>query len=139
MTLTDTGPLVAIIDRGDPSHARCVQVLPSLSKPLITALPSLTEAMYFLGKRFGWSGQEALWRLARNRTLEVAPIDEATLDRLHELMEQYRDTPMDLADASLVALAETRGLQRIFTLDSHFYAFRLRNRRPLEVIPGPGP
>lgn len=39
---------------------------------------------------------------------------------MRSLMEKYRDTPMDLADASLVALAETRGLKRIFTLDSDF-------------------
>lgn len=45
---------------------------------------------------------------------------------------------MDLADASLVALAETRRLRRIFTLDTDFYIYRLNDREPLEVFPLPG-
>jgi len=32
---------------------------------------------------------------------------------------------MDLADASLVATAETLGIRQIFTLDSDFYVYRL--------------
>ncbi len=51
------------------------------------------------------------------------------------LMEQYRDTPMDLADASLVATAEQRGLSQIFTLDHHFRIYRLGGARSFEVVP----
>ncbi len=40
-------------------------------------------------------------------------------------MSAYRDTPMDLADASLVTLAETLAEHRIFTLDSDFYVYRM--------------
>lgn len=50
-------------------------------------------------------------------------------------MEKYKDTPMDLADASLVVAAETLGLRRIFTLDSDFYVFRINDRDAFEVIP----
>ena len=50
-------------------------------------------------------------------------------------MEQYRDTPMDLADASLVAAAEARNLTRIFTLDSDFYVYRINNTGMFEVVP----
>lgn len=50
-------------------------------------------------------------------------------------MEKYRDVPMDLADASLVAAAETRGSKRIFTLDSDFYVYRLKDKDAFEVIP----
>jgi len=42
---------------------------------------------------------------------------------------------MDLSDASLVVLAERHGLRRVFTLDSDFHVYRLRNRRHLEVVP----
>ena len=51
------------------------------------------------------------------------------------LLEQYRDTPMDLADASLVVAAETLGGRRVFTLDRHFYAYRLADGAALEVVP----
>jgi len=50
------------------------------------------------------------------------------------LMETYQDTPMDLADASLVATAESHSMRRIFTLDSHFYIYRLPDGAVLETI-----
>jgi len=51
------------------------------------------------------------------------------------LMEQYRDLPMDLADASLVAAAEERALDRIFTLDSDFRIYRLPRGRTFTIVP----
>ena len=52
-------------------------------------------------------------------------------------MAQYQDRPMDLADASLVALAEAQGYTRIFSIDSDFYIYRLADGTALEVLPGP--
>lgn len=54
---------------------------------------------------------------------------------MYNLMDQYKDTPMDLADASLVAVAESLNLQQIFSLDSHFYIYRLSKNTVLQVIP----
>ena len=51
------------------------------------------------------------------------------------LMEQYRDLPMDLADASLVAIAEERRLDRIFTLDADFHVYRLPRGRSFTIVP----
>jgi uncharacterized protein len=50
-------------------------------------------------------------------------------------MEQYQDTPMDLADASLVVLAEVTGLKRIFTLDSDFYVYKINGKDSFDVVP----
>jgi len=55
--------------------------------------------------------------------------------RMRVLMQQYQDLPMDLADASLVAVAEERRLDRIFTLDSNFHVYRLAGGRTFIVIP----
>ena len=49
-------------------------------------------------------------------------------------MKQYQDVPMDLADASLISIAESRGYTRIFTIDSDFYIYRLADGSVLEVI-----
>ncbi len=48
---------------------------------------------------------------------------------------QYRDMPMDLADASLVAAAEALGLTRIFTLNSDFQVYRWKGKREFEILP----
>jgi hypothetical protein len=42
-------------------------------------------------------------------------------------MEQYADHPMDLADASLIAAAESLETRKVFTLDENdFGAYRIR-------------
>ena len=41
---------------------------------------------------------------------------------------------MDLADASLVVVAESRGYRRLFTIDSDFYIYRLADGSVLEVV-----
>jgi uncharacterized protein len=134
-TLTDTGPLVALINKGDEHHESCMRIAADLPPPLLTTWPCFTEAMYFLGSRTGWSGQESLWNLVDNGTVTIHAHTQAEAKRMSALMERYQDTPMDLADASLVATAETRELRRVFTLDSHFRAYRVNDREPFEVVP----
>lgn len=135
MILTDAGPLVAIIDRGEADHTRCRATLEELASPMLTTWPAFTEAMYLLGDAAGWPGQEPLWRLVRREDLQVAEAGRRTVQRMEALMAKYRDLPMDLADASLVALAEETGLTRIFTLDEHFGLYRLFGRKRFVVIP----
>jgi len=134
--LTDAGPIVAILDRREPDHAKCTEALESLAGPMLTTWPAFTEAMYLLGEASPrWAGQESLWRLLHRGDVDLAELSRDSRRRIAALMHQYRDTPMDLADASLVAVAEERGLARIFTLDTHFKAYRLANRKTLTVLP----
>jgi predicted nucleic acid-binding protein len=135
VTLTDAGPLIALIDADEPDHERCRRALDQLRLPLLTTWPAFTEAMYLLGRAAGWKGQQALWRLNLRGDLNVASPSDATNARAAHLMERYADRPMDLADATLVALAEERDTKRIFTLDADFHVYRFKGRRRFEVIP----
>lgn len=134
MTLADTGPLVALIDRGEREHTRCVAALTTLTVPLVTTWAVVTEAMYLLS-RGGWLPQSALWRIIRGGGLIIPEPEGERVPRMYALMEQYRDTPMDFADASLVALAEQTGERQIFTLDAHFRAYRLHGRQHFALLP----
>jgi predicted nucleic acid-binding protein len=136
VTLTDAGPLVALIDADEVDHARCREALAHLSLPLITTWPAFTEAMCLLGRASGWLGQEPLWRTVLREDLVVAQPSATGNKRSARLMERYADRPMDLADATLVALAEERRLKRIFTLDVDFHIYRLHGRQAFEVVPG---
>jgi predicted nucleic acid-binding protein len=54
-------------------------------------------------------------------------------------MELYADHPMDLADASLIAAAESLGTRRVFTIDrADFGMYRIRRGHrhyPVEILP----
>lgn len=135
MTRIDAGPLVALIDKGQSeTHHKCVSTVHSLSGSLLTTLPCFTEALYFLGEMYGWRGQSARWRYVEDGEMVFHTPTADEWKRQRELMEQYHDTPMDFADASLVSLAELRGAHRILTLDDDFYVYRINNRETFEVI-----
>lgn len=132
--LVDAGPLVALIDRGDSHHDACAAAFKSITDPLMTVWPAFTEAMYLLGS--SWLGQKALWSRLETGALSLASLDEADAPRMRELMEKYRDLPMDLADAALVRVAEREGLSRIFTVDRrHFSLYRPGRRRRFAILP----
>jgi len=135
LTLTDAGPLVALIDAGEPDHELCRRSLDDLAHPLVTTWSVFTKAMHLLGRLGGSRGQEALWGLVLSGRLELADLSRRMVERAAELMDKYADRPMDLADATLVALAEERGERRIFTLDADFHVYRLHGRRAFDVIP----
>jgi hypothetical protein len=125
MILVDTGPLVALFDPADPDHARCRSLLATLDGPLCATVPVLTEAFHLLEP--GSLGSRRLMDFVAAQGLHVEFLDNDTLTRAFELMVQYADHPMDLADASLVVLAESLGLRRVFTLDrSDFTLYRIR-------------
>jgi predicted nucleic acid-binding protein len=137
--LIDTGPFVALLDPRDGEHERCRAVLKTLKEPLFTTTPVLTEAFHLLVP--GSRGSSNLLEMIRRGGIGVWFMDGSTLPRCFDLMDQYADHPMDLADASLVAAAETLRTRRIFTLDQDdFSTYRLRRGRalqPFEILPRP--
>ena len=97
MILCDASPLVSLVNRKDPHHPRCVAALPKLSSPLLTTWPCFTEAMYLLYRYAGWPGQQELWDYITNKFLIIHFNTESEQRRMQELMERYRDIPMDLS------------------------------------------
>ena len=132
------GPLVALINRNDPHHAVCVaaaRILPT--GPMVTTWPCLTEAMYLLHRIGGYAAQTALWRFLRDGRLVLHDLDSGERDRMEALMDKYRDKPMDLADASIVAAAEHLDLGGVYlSLDSDFCrVYRLADGSMLDSSP----
>jgi len=135
MTLTDTGPLVALLDEDDKYHAVCIQALGSLRKPLVTTWPCVTEVMYLLGKTLGHRAQDKLWGWIETGLVTIHELSAGEMTRMRVLMAQYADRPMDLADASLVCAVESVGVTRVFTVDSDFLFYRLAGGSTLRVVP----
>ena len=106
---------MAFFDASDDFHKSCVELLKGVNEPLITTWPVLTEAFYLLG--FSWKAQDNLWEFIMRGGVEVLSMDDKQQIRCRQLMEKYADLPMDLADGTLVVLAESKKVKKVFTLD----------------------
>lgn len=131
MILADTGFFLALANRGDRHHARAKRVLASLRERLVTTWPVMTETTHLLSTRLGPPAVDAFLRSAERGAFELFALDATHLPRVLELCAKYRDLPMDLADASLVILAESIGSGRILSTDQRdFGAYRWKSRKP---------
>lgn len=133
--LVDTGALLAILDRQDPWHARCVNAFESLELPLLTSTAVLTELFHLVGS--SRRDVAAAWHFIRAGAVTVGTIDDEDLGSIERLMDRYHDRPMDLADATLVLLAERGSLTTILTVDNDdFETYRIGGRKRFRVVPG---
>jgi uncharacterized protein len=134
--LLDTGPFVALLNRDERQHRACVEVFSQCQEPLLTTEAVLTETLYLLSAYPG--GQQRAIDLILRGAVVLVPASHDSLRRAAALMAKYHDLPMDYADATLVALAEELGCQRVFTLDRRgFSVYRTRSREAFAMVPGP--
>lgn len=132
MILADSGFWLALANRRDTWHPHAVDALARWSgEGFVTTWPVLTEVVHLIGARVGAEQCLRFVHDVAQGCCQIAELGEAALPRLHVLMQKYRDLPMDLADASLVWLAEDRGDGRILSTDTRdFGAYKWKNRKP---------
>ncbi len=132
--LLDTGVFVALLDRSERNHQRCVDLLSAFQGQLFTTEPVLTETIYLLGPSVRAQRTGIDFILKGGATL--VPQSVASLTRASALMKKYSDIPMDLADATLVVLAEETGIREVLTLDIRgFSAYRTKDRKAFNRLP----
>lgn len=134
MILVDAGPLIALVRPDDQHHAKCAAAFRTMRDPLGTVWPVLTETMYLLGSLP--RAQEAVWEMLVRGIVQLLPLGPDDIPRIRELMQQYADRPMDLADAALIHVAERERIRRFFTIDrADFSVYRLHGRIRPSILP----
>jgi predicted nucleic acid-binding protein len=131
MIAVDTGFLYALVDRSDAWHARAVAKAQTASEGWVTTWPVLTEATHLMLRWLGPQFACALMDDVATGGLMVWEPPAVQRGRLPALMRRYTKLPMDLADASLVLLAEHLDHGRILTTDQRdFSTYRWKSRKP---------
>jgi predicted nucleic acid-binding protein len=130
--IVDTGPLVAFFDRSERHHLWAAERVEELDAPLLVCEPVLTEAIYLLA-RFP-KARDALFGLLQNGALVLAFRLEEHIGALHRLLRKYRDTPMSLADACVVRMAEVNENHSVLTMDSDFTVYRKHGGVPITLL-----
>lgn len=132
--IVDTGPLVALLDATDPDHERCRDLLERSAEPRVVPVCVLVEVEYLLRP---WPDAfAALLADVEAGGLELIDLPAPWLLRAGELVDRYRDLPLGLVDATVIAAAEMLGETKLATLDRrHFTVVRPAHVAALELLP----
>ena len=131
--LLDTGPLVAVLDRGDPQHDACVNLWHDIADRCITTEAVVTEATHLAGRVGGSPLPLELLLAAR---IPIVSIERGGQEQAVRLMRHYGSLPMDYTDATLVIVADAVRLNTVFTLDRKgFLMYRRGDGSAFTLLP----
>lgn len=133
ITICDTGPLVAYLNRRDPWHSWAAAEMKRVRPPMLVSDPVLTEALYFL--REDGLDVDPVFQMLERGALRLAFDLSHHWPRVRTLMRRYEG--MDLADASVVVMSEAHPRCEVLTVDRKDFTVYRRNDR--QVIPFAAP
>jgi predicted nucleic acid-binding protein len=132
LILADTGPLVALFNKGDAAHRWAISRFQEFTEPLLTCEAVLTEAFHLLRKISpSQSNLLALWERGLLR-IELSAENEK--EAILGLLRRFRSIPISFADACLVRMSELRQNCAVWTLDNDFRAYRRSGRQSIPLL-----
>ena len=136
MIIVDTGFWLALANKNDEHHQAAKTFFQTVeNEKFITTWCVATETCYLLQKRVGINEPKTFISKIYTGMLIVFDLKTTHCLRIEQLMDKYKDLPMDLADASLVILAEELGEGRILSVDYRdFNAYRWKNTKPFQNL-----
>ena len=130
--LIDSGPLIALFNSGDKYHNKVLKFLKKFSGKLITTWPVITEVIYMLS--FSVDVQNDFLEWIERGSLDIMDLKIADIRYIRTRMKKYSDIPMDLADASLMCISETKSILNIISIDSDFEIYRTLDGKYLKNV-----
>ena len=108
----------------------------SVRPPFLLSPFILAELDYLLSTRVGAEAQRSLLEEVAQGAYQLEPFDAGDIRRANEILTQFADLDVGLADASIVVLSERHGTNRVLTLDErHFRALRGKDGRAFRLLP----
>ena len=134
--ICDTSGLLALYDCDNRDHQITVNVVESESRELYVPVILLAEIDYLLHSRLVPNAALDFLSAIHRQEFVIVPFLPEDLVRCMELLSQYRDLSIGLADAAVVAAAERLGVPRLLSFDyRHFRVIRPRNFSNFILLP----
>jgi len=130
--IVDAGPLIALFDKDDKYHNSVIKFLKTFDGQLITSWPVITEVTHLLS--FNVNVQIDFLEWLKREAVTIINLENIHLERIIQLSKKYSDVPMDLADSSLIVIAELTNITDIITIDSDYYIYKTKNKKSLNNI-----
>lgn len=123
--ICDTSGIFALYDADDAHHQATVTVVASESGPLLLPVILLAEIDYLLHLRLGPDAAFEFLEAVEQGEFTLISLTAPDIVRCRELVAQYRDLEIGLADATVAAAADRLGIPRLLTHDQrHFRAIK---------------
>ena len=134
--IADSGGLYALYDSRDKNHRLVREAVRAEAGPIIVPVAILAELDYLLRVKLGIKAEIRLLEGIVKGALTLEEFTTEDAARCGELIEQYHDLDLGLADAAVIATAERLEVYRILTVDERdFRAVRTARRIPLVLLP----
>lgn len=132
--LIDTGPLVALLVPEDLHHDSCAAVIREIAPPLLTSWVVIAEAAWLLRRKH--DGLASVLQILVDDVVRCLDLGVEAAEWIAARAEEYADLSPQLADLSLLYLAEQQGTRSILTLDRRDFAvYRDLGGRPFDLLP----
>jgi hypothetical protein len=132
----DTGPLLAALDAADPDHDRCAALMSDAHEDLVVPALVLAELDYWCHRRLGVDAWITFLDDLLDGAYRLEGATPADLGRCRKLQSQYADQALGVVDASVLALVERLGEDKLATLDHrHFAVLRPAHVQALRLLP----
>ena len=133
MITLDTSGLFAALNRTDPHHRACLEVLEADYGPRIIPTGILAEISYILEGRGGIRALSTFLEDLESRAY-ILDCGDRDISRIRQLVERYANLPLGFADAAVIACAE-RHDGRTLTTDRRHFPVVARGERTITVLP----
>lgn len=124
--ILDTGPIVALFNKNDILHPVSINFIKNYKGALFSNLAVVTEVSYLLD--FSIDAQIDFLRWIERGAINLVELKSEDFLRISNLMDKYRDLPMDFADGSVILTCEKIETREIVTIDSDFEIYRYQNK-----------
>jgi uncharacterized protein len=134
--ILDTSGLLSAIDASQTHHRAAAAALKQAEAPRLLSPFVLAELDYLLATRVSRDAEHALLRQVADGVYQIESFDADDIARAKEVLDQYADLDLGLADASLIVLSERHKVLDLLTLDErHFRAVRGPGGKPFRLLP----
>ena len=104
--------------------------------PLVLSPFVLAELDYLTARRLGPADQGLLLAEVARGAYQLEPFTATDVAEARDVIDQYADLRISLADASIVVLARRHAAHDVLTLDDrHFRVLRGPRDRPFRLLP----
>jgi hypothetical protein len=134
--IADTGPLYALADVDDEFHVPVKTFVSKNRETVIVPGPVVVEVCYLIAENLGTHAETAFLKSLAARELLLEQPTMRDLERSIEILEKYQDAEFGMVDATVMAMAERLGIEKVMTLDHrHFAAYRPRHVEAFILLP----